>query len=295
MDNFGNWFNLSKPFILGLVLCVFCSLSLGQKTQSLLLAYGSGCSDTDGQAFITTANITDATQKSAICQLVLDLKAASIWTKMTAIYPFVGGNATAHSYNLKNTAMFQITWNGTVTQDANGITGNGTTGYGNTNLNPLTTLTLNNTHLSIYSRTQGANESRTDFGSVSSGGTSAFLLYARYTNLFMSYKYNQGTAGSFANVANTDARGFFVASRRANNDFELYKNGSSSVTQTNTNGGNLPSLNVFICAANFNSSPTEFSNRNYSFASIGASLTDSEVSAFYTAVQAYETTLGRQV
>ena len=56
--------------------------------------------DTDALSFITAASITDATQKTAINTLVKDLKIANIWTKMKAIYPFVGGNAIAHAYNL---------------------------------------------------------------------------------------------------------------------------------------------------------------------------------------------------
>jgi hypothetical protein len=35
--------------------------------------------------------------------------------------------------------------------------------------------------------------------------------------------------------------------------------------------------------------------REQAFASLGTGLTDAEVSAFYTAVQAFQTTLGRQV
>jgi len=47
--------------------------------------------DADAQAFITAANITNTTQQSAIDTLVKSLKTANIWTKMKAIYPFVGG------------------------------------------------------------------------------------------------------------------------------------------------------------------------------------------------------------
>ncbi len=57
--------------------------------------FGSGAAplDPDAQAFITAAGITDATQQSAINTLVTDLKGYGIWTKMKAIYPFVGGTS----------------------------------------------------------------------------------------------------------------------------------------------------------------------------------------------------------
>jgi hypothetical protein len=50
---------------------------------------GLSAVDADALAFITAAGITDATQQSAINQLVITLKGLSIWTKMKAIYPFV--------------------------------------------------------------------------------------------------------------------------------------------------------------------------------------------------------------
>jgi hypothetical protein len=40
---------------------------------------------------------------------------------------------------------------------------------------------------------------------------------------------------------------------------------------------------------------TVFSNREQAFASIGDGLTDTQASNFYTAVQAFQTTLSRQV
>lgn len=247
--------------------------------------------DSDAQAFFTATGISDTTIKTAVNQLVLDLKAASIWTKMTAIYPFVGGTSSTHSYNLKNTAAYQITWNGTVTHDANGITGNGTTGYGNTNLAP-SALSLNNTHMSIYCRTAGANESVSDMGCLSSGGTNRFSLYIRYTNLFLSYMY---TTAASLNVSNTNAQGFFITSRRANNDMEGYKNGSSIVTQTATNAGSLAAQNIYICGQNFNGTLSEPSARNYAFASIGAGLTDTEAADFNTAVETFQDALSRGV
>ena len=56
--------------------------------------------DSDAAAFLTASGITDSTQSGAVNRLVLDLKAASIWTKMAAIYPLVGGTAAKHKWNL---------------------------------------------------------------------------------------------------------------------------------------------------------------------------------------------------
>lgn len=92
--------------------------------------------DADAQAFITAAAITDATQKSAIDTLVKGMKADGIWTKMKAIYPFVGGTASTHKWNLKDprdlNAAYRLTFSGGWTHNANGITGNGVNAYADT-------------------------------------------------------------------------------------------------------------------------------------------------------------------
>lgn len=46
----------------------------------------------------------------AVTALVTALKAAGLWTLMDVIYPFVGGNASACSLNLKNPSLYQIQW-----------------------------------------------------------------------------------------------------------------------------------------------------------------------------------------
>ena len=117
----------------------------------------TGYTDSDAQAFLTAASITDTTITNAINELVVGLKGNSLWTKMIAIYPFVGGTATTHKFNLKDPrdldTAFRLTFSGTVTHNSNGITPNGTNGYANTYLIPSTSMTNNNTHISYYSRT----------------------------------------------------------------------------------------------------------------------------------------------
>jgi hypothetical protein len=98
--------------------------------------------DPDAQAFIDAAVITDTTQKAAINQLVLDLKSANIWTKMLAVYPFVGGSATSHKWNLKNpldtNAAFRLVFSGGWTHNSLGIKMN------NSNTEAETYVTSNN-------------------------------------------------------------------------------------------------------------------------------------------------------
>jgi hypothetical protein len=85
--------------------------------------------DPNAQAFITAAGITDPTQQAAIDNLVIGLKADGLWTPMQALYPFIGGTATQHKYNLKDPrdldVAYRLTFNGGWTHNANGAIGNG--------------------------------------------------------------------------------------------------------------------------------------------------------------------------
>lgn len=89
--------------------------------------------DAASTAFFTSSGITDVTQKIAINNLVVGLKADGLWTNIKAIYPFVGGTASTHKWNLKDPrdldAAYRLTFSGGWTHNANGITGNGVNSY----------------------------------------------------------------------------------------------------------------------------------------------------------------------
>jgi len=114
--------------------------------------------DPDAQAFLTAAAITDPTITSAIDTLVVDLKGYGIWNKMKAIYPFVGGTASSHKFNLKDPrdldAAFRLVFIGGWTHSVNGVQGNLTNAFADTYLVPSTNFfivdTLGNTNSFIF-------------------------------------------------------------------------------------------------------------------------------------------------
>jgi len=74
-------------------------------------------SDADAQAFVNAAVIQDQVEATAVNQLVIDMKGYGLWNKMKAVYPFVGGTAASHKWNLKNpldtNAAFRLSFVGT--------------------------------------------------------------------------------------------------------------------------------------------------------------------------------------
>ena len=271
-------------------------LSLGITPRSYV-PLGGAATDADAQAFITAAGITDATQKTAVNQLVLDLKSANIWTKMKAIYPIVGGSATTHKWNLKDPrdldAAFRLTFSTGWTHASTGMTPSNA--YANTFLAPSTILTLNNTHNSVYIRTN-IDELGYDIGVSKTTGTAGYFMNAvRYLNNLYSDQYNTTTGRITA--ANTDSRGLFTSTRTSSNVFKVFKNNSQlGTTQTGASGAISGITNtIYIGSLNQDSSQVYPSTKQYAFISIGDGLTDTEAANFYTAVNTYQTTLGRNV
>jgi hypothetical protein len=246
--------------------------------------------DTDAQAFLNAAVITNTTQASAINTLVTDLKTANIWTKMKALYPFIGGTAEQHRWNLKNTAQYKIDWFGGGTHGPNGYQPNGNS-YGNTNLVGTSVLSLNSTHISTYLITNSTG-TYADIGVIQGGGTSYLQLLPKWSdNIF----YGQINDANFSDNTVADSLGLFIGNRQSSTGVKLIKN-STVVTSKTSNSVALPSVPIYLGARNNgNVSVQNYSNRGQAFASIGDGLTDAEATAFYNAVQAYQVALGRQV
>jgi hypothetical protein len=87
----------------------------------------------------------------------------------------------------------------------------------------------------------------------------------------------------------------YTLSRTSNALLRVYKNTSILGSNTLSNPGTLPSINLFLGAENFNSTPSFYSNREFAFASIGDGLSNTEATNLYNTVQTFQTTLGRQV
>jgi hypothetical protein len=260
------------------------------------LASSIGQIDADAQAFfdrVTTAGGSlSTTEKNAVNTLVVQMKADGIWTKMKAIYPMVGSSAASCAQNLKSssfTGSFSAGW----TFASTGVTPNGSSAYYDSGFNQTNNLIPSNNHISVYSRsnTTSGTPLKADCG-VTNGTTYSFSqIIARRNDLFIFENGSQITSNS-----NSDSRGFFLGSATSVGS-KSYKNGSVIGTSTSAQIRTMFNANIYFGATNNTAilAARFFSNREYAFASIGDELTDTQASDFYTAVQAFQTTLSRQV
>lgn len=122
-------------------------------------------------------------------------------------------------------------------------------------------------------------------------GSAETLMLVRWSNAtLLSHNSNYGLR---MNPSNTDSRGHFVISRRGANELEAYKNGSS--ISTSSDSSNRSTYSIYLSAWNDSGTANYLNNRELAFSSIGDGLTDTEASNLYTAVQAFQTTLSRNV
>lgn len=252
-----------------------------------------GYTDTDASAYLAalvTAGVTpSASQIQAAHYFATATKWAGVWSLGTAWYPFIGGTAAAHSVNMKLPGTYNISWTGGVTHNANGITGDGTTGYGDTGIVPNSVLSQNSKHLSLYSRTDG-QATAVDFGAYSSA-SSLDQIGAKFTN----GNSLCALSGITANNPITDAFGAYVTTRTLSTSLSTFKKGKKIASSASASTGN-PTHSIFILVRNVAGSPESAkSSRNLAFASVGSGLTDQQAISLSVIIQTMQKILGRDV
>jgi len=256
--------------------------------------------DADALAFF--ARVTAAggsltlTEKSAVNTLVLSMKANSIWTPMKAIYPMVGASAAACAQNLKS-ASFTGTFTSGWTFASTGATPNGTSAYMDTALNLSTQTTLYNVAYTNYIRTLSSQG--IDMGVTDSTGsyTKEGWFSSNYSGFLQGGFYNNDDALLSIKVATTDSRGFFIDSITSSTNMFVTQQNVSKGTNTLLNT-TTPANTTIVLGGVRNAtggSVIEYSNKQTCFVSISDGLNTTQASNFYTAVQAFQTTLSRQV
>ena len=227
------------------------------------------------------------TEQNATKTLVADLKANGLWTPMKAIYPMVGASAAACAQNLKSSS-FTGTFSSGWTFASTGVTPNGTSATFNTGLNPTTALSsVNSNHQAVYLRTLNQAVQSVDIGQDNPNWLSAIRFSGNQIFIYNPTAALGTISGGFNNSNNLS-----INTRRSSTDFVFFNNNSKIATNTTLNAGAFVSGNVHLASAGGTSL---FSARENAFASIGDGLTDTQASNFYTAVQAFQTTLSRQV
>ncbi len=259
----------------------FVASSIGQIDPDYLAFYNRVIA---GGGSLTT------TEQSATDQLVKDLKGYGIWSKMKAIYPMVGGGGSnplqAINKNLKSSS-FSLNPSSGNAYSSLGITPGGYYTYIFTSL-VFPSSEKNDCSVGIYQNTNINNNGC----AISNDGSGGLIeLFPRSSNNLIGKVNDNNTTTE----SNSENKGFYQIERVNSTDVNFYKNGNS--LGTNPKASNVAATittNQIILGANQGGAANWSSNR-IAFAFIGNSLGATMSANYYTAVQAFQTTLNRQV
>lgn len=278
--------------------------------------------DSDADTFITNASITDPTQKRAVQRLVKSLKDESLWAKMKAIYPMVGGTEAAHKLNLKDpqdtdaafrlTAVTQFGGASTVEHNSRGIKfggSNNPVNY-NTHLVPNTDFTsIADFHISCY---MFCDDDIFRNGIAIGAGTTN-PVYLSNNSAQASFRIDSTTRSMRNDITNfpTDTRpknNFMLMNSTATSMrgylrtlekdlYEVWERSASAATGTLTsaplvlNGYSNDAGTGWSASWTFGST----SLKTMQFVTIGDSLTTFEVYKLHAIIEQFQLELGRQV
>jgi hypothetical protein len=177
-----------------------------------------------------------------------------------------------------------------------GLLGNGTSKYLDTGFAP-NTLSLSNTHLSAYAV---AANSTVGFpaavGSFSGSGSSELALYFHQSTLASAAYFATDNGNGFVLSGANNPTGHLIGTATAATERRFFLNGSQSgSTNTTSSTVALDSRVLWVFRRNNASASQGWSNARLGSYSIGAGLSVSQASAFYTAMQAFQTALSRNV
>jgi hypothetical protein len=239
--------------------------------------------------FLTNTGITDTTITGSIRTLALSLDDAGLWSPINVIYPFVGGTATTHKYNLKDPrdldAAYRLVFSGGWTHNSNGVTGNGTNTYADTKFNN-TSGSQNSICFGVYNRTTGSAQ-----WDMAGSQTPRTQLVISYSN---SAYWDINNSANSATIAVGSARilGLVTANRYDSNNTQWANDGVGMRTAQLTTSA--PASTNFVLGA-FNTSATLSSARNYALCFIASGLTALQLATLSNIINTFQTNLSRNV
>lgn len=244
----------------------------------------SGNNASEVQTFISYAGITDINQIAALDYLTDQLKSTGLWNKMHFIYPFIGGNATSHKYELIDPSNInrQLTFVG-VTHGSFGITGTAS-------LNATATSGINASAHSNIDYSMGYYG--TLKGSTTTAGGESGVMYIS-TRGFVgfisssahSYIYYGSTVTTFTSVSIPDGFKAISTTSTTTGDFLFNQIKYQSINKGTTTLAGFYGHEL--------SRTTNGAVNTVSFSYASTALTEAELITLNTIVEVYQTMLGR--
>ena len=246
------------------------------------------------KALISNGVTLSMAERTAVYTFFGSLKAYGLYDKLTAFYPVMGALAGATKLNAKSPGVHDIAWNGTVTHNANGVTSDGSTGYGLLDIKPSD---FSNTSISLAAYTLSAETttgtSRVVIGSYGVGPANLTGFGWADSGTKQGVGIGALSVGEYSPSASaTQLSGMMIGTCNGDRSAHFYNEGSevgTAVTQT----GALNSLNFAVLAANYNGTILNYSTCTVGMICLGTGLTATDAANLTTIVRNFMYSIGR--
>lgn len=253
--------------------------------------------DSNASNFLSAAGITNSTIKTAINKFVLNAKAHGYWSNLKAFYPTVGGTSNTCSWNLVATNNYRIAWTGGgLTFGANGVTGDGTASFGDTQFVPSTQLaSATNSFAGINVRSPALPTDLGYFFGCNDGSNNRWGLWKNGAN-WQTTGMNANTIGDSVIGAGGSFIGYMSEDRVGTSaEYDTFQSSAAildSPTPTAVSG--LPTISCYILARQDTAGVADrWSNAQVNNMAIGTAFTPQNITDLQTDEAALNSDLGR--
>jgi hypothetical protein len=243
-------------------------------------------------AVVTAGGTTNPTISAATNTLYTSLKAAGIYSQLTAFYPTIGGTQSSHQVEGKTPGgAYNLTFNGTWSHTSAGMKPVSSSPYATTNLNPFAVYGGTNImSMGVYTTETNLTGDRYHLGAYTDGNN--FISLGGRSGSLATFNANTTTF----TINSVESYGFLTLSSNGTiANMNLYRSSFSGNTSNAPEGNLPPNYQMYLGALNLANSYYESSLVNQNFAFFGGYLTPAQITSFQTIVQAFQTSLGRQV
>lgn len=238
--------------------------------------------------YATNGQTLDGTHIDAINNLVGALKGQQLWAQINSLFLVLGLDAATDAIdakNLTNTAAFH----GGVTHGTHGITGDGSTGYMDTGITAALLGAAGGLSAYVTQYTSQSNSMATGLHDAVAGN-----LWLLLDNASRFYTEFGGT--TVAAVVNTaPVPGFFSSNRTSSTALRLDFNGALVDSNSTPVMVASSSLTLYALANNDNSSAEFFMQGSIGLLAYHSGFSTGDSANLYSAVQTFQTALGRNV
>ena len=255
---------------------------------------GGGGYDADALAlFSRFTTPPDNARKAVINTLIVSLKVAGVFAKLDALYLLAAADAQAARRNWIADQYNLVAVNSPTFAADRGYTGNASSAYLDTGLNPSSAVSLkfglNSGVAGVWNRSARAAGAFSDMAARTSPATSWIDVQPRIAGDIFAHALN----GAFnTSIANTNSQGHFTSSRTVAGSIQGYISGSLAGSASAA-AASIPNANIVLLARGVQGGSVDaYSPDQLAAGYVGAGLSAGEVSALHSALNTYLQAVG---